>query len=229
MDEILGRKWLVGLYTDDTAMTLDVARWLVEGACQDGRRLLELFCQSYDPGRRYGSGTAMILRVFPERPEHWRALATLMFPDGSFGNGSAMRAGPIGCFFHRDFDGLVRAAAISSRTTHSHRLALQGAVLQAGAVALACNGVAPSGFCQELGRLLGRLPQDASRFQEVLAAVEEGLSQSTPVEEMAARLGTGIEAMAAVPRKWLARVREDNFTPARVMRLAEQLYQRSLE
>jgi len=41
--------------------------------------------------RHYGSGTRLILESVPGGRDKWPALATAMFPQGSYGNGSAMR------------------------------------------------------------------------------------------------------------------------------------------
>ncbi|MDQ7825928.1 MAG: ADP-ribosylglycohydrolase family protein [Candidatus Eremiobacteraeota bacterium] len=274
VEEILGRKWLVGQFTDDTIMSLDVAEWLLEDPQLDGKSLLTRFNQSFRPARRYGSGTALILESFERNPPDWRALATLMFPEGSYGNGSAMRAGPIGCYFHRDPAGLIKAARTSSITTHSHPLAVQGAIVQAAAVAAAIRMPAPlqtGEFLQSLGEVLEKLPNDTTIYREALQILSRGLAERREPSEMAQILGNGIEAreavpmaiycflsnwqsferviheavfiggdtdtiasmagsicgafggLAHIPRHWLARVREDHYTPARVKGIAEAL------
>jgi ADP-ribosylglycohydrolase len=58
----------------------------------------------------------------------------------SAGNGSAMRAGPIGLFFFDDPEGMVRAAHDQGRITHRDPRCSAGAVAIAGAVALTLRG-----------------------------------------------------------------------------------------
>src|SRR5689334_22900145 len=88
--EFLTGEWEVGHFTDDTQMTLALAEWLTADEKLGGKTLLEHFCQMYEPWRHYGSGTRLILENFPYAQDRWMDLATSMFPQGSYGNGSAM-------------------------------------------------------------------------------------------------------------------------------------------
>src|SRR5438128_1602225 len=93
--EFQGPAWKVGRFTDDTQMMICVAEWLLAGEEHSPEDLLARFVDAYEPWRRYGPGTEAILRLFPQHRAHWRDLATVAFPEGSLGNGSAMRAAPI--------------------------------------------------------------------------------------------------------------------------------------
>src|SRR5579859_975848 len=162
VEELFGGKWQVGRFTDDTQMSLCVAEWLLHEKKLDGKSLLARFSEAYRPARRYGPGAGMILEAFPKYPDKWESLATMMFPQGSYGNGSAMRVGPVGLYFHNDLPGLQKVATVSSTTTHSHWLAIQGASLQATAVALATRA---SGEI-EAEQFLKVLELSLSRFEE---------------------------------------------------------------
>jgi poly(ADP-ribose) glycohydrolase ARH3 len=202
--EFTGPPWQVGRFTDDTQMTLCVAEWLIAGEAPAPLTLLERFARAYEPWRRYGPGTAAILRMFPQHKAAWRELATAQFPHGSYGNGSAMRVAPVGLAYHRDFDKAASVAIESSRPTHSHPLAYQGAVVQALAVAVATGlrEFEPSAFLRPLRASLkyfDDLMQDTSTFAAALDAVEDGLSRGASCAEMSAILGTGIAAREAVP------------------------------
>lgn len=272
--EILGGEWLVGRFTDDTQMTLCVARWLVEESNLNGHSLLKRFSDAYRPARRYGSGVRWILETFPDREQEWRSLATIMFPDGSYGNGSAMRAAPIGLAYSRDLGTVIKISKIASKTTHSHPLAIQGATLQAVAVALASRSrtLEPTTFLDDLTSVLRKLPWNTKPFERALGMMREGLDRDKSAQEMALKLGTGITALESVPtaiycflrnmdsyeecltqavfaggdtdtigcmagslsgaylglealpKHWLAKVREETETPGRVKALAEALY-----
>jgi ADP-ribosylglycohydrolase len=80
--EFTGPPWQVGRFTDDTQMMLCVAQWLLAEESSP-ERLLARFAEAYEPWRRYGSGTATILRMYPEHKANWRELSTAMFPEGS--------------------------------------------------------------------------------------------------------------------------------------------------
>jgi poly(ADP-ribose) glycohydrolase ARH3 len=140
-------------YTDDTQMMIGVAETLV----QHGRILDEALCQAfavnYDPGRCYGPGARRILDAMVAG-EDWREVARHHFPGGSFGNGAAMRAAPIGLLFCDDLDRVAEEARLSALPTHLHPLGIEGAQLLAIAVALAVRR-APldrKAFYRELAR-----------------------------------------------------------------------------
>ena len=201
--ELLAGEWEVGRFTDDTQMTLAVAEWLITSTTVCEKDLLEEFCRVYEPWRHYGSGTRLILESFPSAKERWADLATAMFPQGSYGNGSAMRAAPVGLLFHNDLRGLVKTARISSIVTHSHYLAIQGAALQAIAVAIVTRGVTES---QSVLRILNtalslfeELGQDITVYQIALGRISEGIQRAVPPGKMSEILGNGIKAQEAVP------------------------------
>jgi len=201
--ELITGEWEVGRFTDDTQMTLAVAEWLTSGVERNGKSLLTTFVERYEPWRHYGSGTRLILESFRGVGENWQALATAMFPQGSYGNGSAMRAAPVGLFLHNDLTAVLKFARISSVVTHSHPLAIQGAALQATAVALATRGVRePAQFLRLLNAALAHfaeLGEDTSAYQTALVRISAGISKQVPPIKMAQLLGNGIKAQEAVP------------------------------
>jgi poly(ADP-ribose) glycohydrolase ARH3 len=201
--ELLSGEWEVGRFTDDTQMSICVAEWLASDAILDGKSLLEKFCQAYEPWRHYGPGVRLILESFPKAQDRWMDLATAMFPQGSYGNGSAMRVAPIGLFLHNDLAGLIEATRISSVVTHSHYLAVQGATLQAASVAIATRGNVDSGqFLGTLNVALSHLEdrgEDTSVYRTALARIKGGISKNVSPQKMASLLGTGIKAQEAVP------------------------------
>ena len=106
-----------------------------------------------------------------------------------------MRIAPVGLFLQNDLDGLLEVSRISSIVTHSHFLAVQGAALQATAIAVAATAPADPGrflrtlltvlsFCEKRG-------EDTTIYKKALARVGEGISQSVVAGKMAGLLGTG--------------------------------------
>jgi poly(ADP-ribose) glycohydrolase ARH3 len=105
--------------------------------------------------------------------------------------------------FHNDLPGLIETARLSSEVTHAHPLALQGAALQATAVAAATRGATErSRFLGLLALALApfeELGQDTTVYKKALARIAVGLNQAVPPGKMATLLGNGIKAQEAVP------------------------------
>ncbi len=147
--------WVLGIghgdllrWTDDTQMAVVLAESLAEHGRVDADDLAKRWAWQMDGRRGYGPGTRkLLLRVL--QGETWQAASRSVFPEGSFGNGAAMRAAPIGLFFHHDPEALRRAAELASSITHAHPLGIEGGVLIARATALALkaavNGTRPVG------------------------------------------------------------------------------------
>jgi poly(ADP-ribose) glycohydrolase ARH3 len=98
--------------------------------------LCNAFATDYEPDRGYGPGARKILAAMV-RNEDWREVARTIFPGGSLGNGAAMRAAPVGLFFHNDLDRIWNEARLAALPTHVHPIGIEGAQLIALAVALA--------------------------------------------------------------------------------------------
>ena len=188
VEEFSGPPWRVGRFTDDTQMMLCVAEWLIAGESDSPQRLLARFADAHEPFRRYGPGTESVLRLYRQGPAQWRELATAAFP---------------------------AVARESSRPTHSHPLAYQGAVIQAVAVATATRLTEFSAdaflAASRAGlRYFADLLQDTSRFARALDAIETGLARGTSCAEMSVTLGTGVTSHEAVPMALYCFLRHPN-------------------
>jgi ADP-ribosylglycohydrolase len=142
-------------WTDDTAMALSIVEVLEQLGTIDPDTLAEAFARRWaaDPDRGYGRGAFNLLtRVSYGAP--WRREAQKLFDgQGSYGNGAAMRAAPIGAYFAGDLD-RVRAEALSSaEPTHAHPEGAAGAVAVAVAAALAATGVPRTELIERVARL----------------------------------------------------------------------------
>jgi poly(ADP-ribose) glycohydrolase ARH3 len=125
-------------YTDDTHMSIGVAESLVENGGFDGEHMAQRFVDNYfrEPWRGYGPGPPRVFRLLKTGMARDKA-ASYVYPGGSFGNGAAMRAAPIGLFFWNKPVRLKEVTYQASLITHSHPLGIEGATIQAMAVALA--------------------------------------------------------------------------------------------
>ena len=127
------------LYTDDTQQMIGVAECLIDHGRIDADAMIGRFVGDYQEWRGYGQGARRLIEAAAAGADP-ATLATLVFPDGSYGNGAAMRATPVGLSFHADLAEVKRQARTSALPTHAHPLAVDGAVVFAAAVALCVRG-----------------------------------------------------------------------------------------
>jgi ADP-ribosylglycohydrolase len=184
-----------GQYTDDTQLARELALSCVSGAFDGaafGQRVATIFAEDRIVGR--GRTTeAAALRLARGVP--WQSAGT---PAPAAGNGSAMRAAPIG-WLHAIGPALVRDAVAQSRVTHADPRSCAGAVAIAGAVSLALREdhvdagawvatlgdfAAPihAGFADEVRRLTDwlALSSDAAAPGIARAGFEPGVSDRWP-------------------------------------------------
>ena len=126
-------------WTDDTAMALSIVDVLAARGGIDQDDLAARFASRFavDPTRGYGPGTAVLLDAVAAGAS-WRDGAGMMFRGtGSWGNGSAMRVGPVGGYFAADRAEAARQAQLSAVVTHAHPEGQAGAIAVAVAAAAA--------------------------------------------------------------------------------------------
>ncbi len=183
------RPYPFGQYSDDTQL----ARELMQSYAAKGRfdpedyagRIAAIFSE----GRIVGRGRAT--EAAAERLAQgvpWDEAGT---PPPSAGNGSAMRAGPIGLFFYDDLDGLALAAREQGVITHRDTRCSAGAIAVAGAVALAL-GEGPVDRLDFLGRLSELTVRVEAPFAEALMSLSGWVA--LPPEEVVVRISrVGLE------------------------------------
>lgn len=133
-------------FTDDTALTLAVADWLLNDVNDKnyynddalklalGKQFVKYSFHTFQ--KNEGSLS------FGTSYYQWCAKADLIqefTPYNSFGNGSAMRVSPIGWFFDT-MEEVLRFAKLSADVTHNHPEGQKGAMCIAGAIFLARSG-----------------------------------------------------------------------------------------
>jgi len=126
-------------WTDDTQMSLDLAESLVERGRLDPDDIAARFARSYHWSRGYGPGAAKILRRI-RRGMPWRDANRSVYPEGSYGNGGAMRAPVVGLAFGSQHERVLVAARASAEITHAHPLGIEGAMVVAVATSAALHG-----------------------------------------------------------------------------------------
>ena len=130
------------VYSDDTQMMIGTAESLIAYGGIDTDDLAARFAANYDAWRGYGQGARKLIEGVAAGHD-WRTLVRSVFADGSYGNGAAMRATPVGLFCCGRPDALEEAATLSATVTHQHPLGVEGAVLFSAAVAEALRYETP--------------------------------------------------------------------------------------
>lgn len=207
-------------YTDDTAMTLSVAKSLVEKRTFDPKDMAKKFVDEFfhQPKRGYGMN---VVDVFS-------ALKTIDFQDvfepakrqfegtGSYGNGAAMRVAPVALYGYEDEELVKQIAKDSALLTHFHQHGYNGAILQSLAVHQALtadtsNDIDPIVFVDTLLEKMEKIEkevtdvgllQDKKPFCAGLKKVKNIFEKhhlDMSAEEIAGFLGNHISAHKSVP------------------------------
>ena len=131
-------------FTDDSTMTIAVAKWLVEDSEHAKHTLVETMQKlgRSHPDRGYGGNFRRWL--FSSNP----------MPYNSWGNGSAMRVSPVGLYAKKLSEAL-ELAKISAEVTHNHPEGLKGAQAIAASVFLAKEGLTKSFIKKYIARKFG--------------------------------------------------------------------------
>jgi len=190
------------VYTDDTAMAVELARALAEDGGVDRERLGARFAAAFEaePWRGYGPGPPKIFRTAQHRGKPYHEIAALLHGgQGSLGNGAAMRVAPVGVAY-RAGEALDRAARASASVTHAHEIGQDAAVLQARTVGLAVAH-ALAGETLDGERVSRDLVRAAGtqEMQKKMGIVAAALSDGTPPERVAHAIGRSVAAHESVP------------------------------
>lgn len=179
-------------YTDDTEMAISIVELLAAQGRIVQDDLARMFSARFvaNSERGYGAVSYWILSRISAGND-WRGVAAEPYSGrGSFGNGAAMRVGPLGAYFANDLERLAREATLSAAVTHAHPEGQAGAVAVALAAAMAATN--PGGDRTALHEIAARLPPGEMRDLMVRAAE---LGDVSP-KEAGAILGTGLRVTA---------------------------------
>lgn len=126
-----------GSYTDDTQMTIALAESLLRCDGIDQQDLARTMREHYEPERGYGSGTRAFMSLWDQGVPVPDAATRTFDGQGAATNGAAMRVAPIAVRFFPDETRVAGEARRSALVTHAHPEGIDGAVVQAVAVAAA--------------------------------------------------------------------------------------------
>lgn len=179
----------VWTWTDDTAMALSIVDELEAHRGIDRDSLAHRFGARYlaDWHRGYGPNAHNILRAIGAGVPWQTASLTVFGGEGSKGNGSAMRATPIGAYFDDDLGRCAQEAEHSADPTHGHPEARAGAIAIAVGAALMSHST-----------LTGEAFLDAVLARTPLSSVRQGIEKAHSLKHIddarsaGAILGNGI-------------------------------------
>jgi len=200
-------------WTDDTHMALSIVETLDRWGEIDQDFLAQASARRFveDPYRGYAGGAAHLLGRIADG-EDWRVVSPTLFGSGSYGNGAAMRAAPIGGYFSDDPGRAAEEAQKSAVITHAHLEGQAGAMAVAAAAAIAAGEPRPTGaeFLQEV---LTFVPESMTglRIQQAMKIPPDRFYDAV------VELGTGymISAQDTVPFcLWIAAHHPDDFEGA---------------
>lgn len=178
-------------------MALSVLEVLEEHGEIHQDALAQAFARRFkeQPYRGYAGGARQLLSAISAGAD-WRATAAALFDGGSYGNGAAMRAGPIGGYFYGDPQRAAVEAQRSAVITHAHPEGQAGAIAVAAAAAVAASPTPPNGV-EFLKTVLRFVPAGSTRDGIELAMTLSSEQLSEAIHQL--RTGNNVSAQDTVP------------------------------
>lgn len=189
-----------GQYTDDSQLARELMISCVEQRGFDPAHYAGRVADIFRARRVVGAGAASARAA--SRLNRGVAWDEAGEPPPAAGNGTAMRAAPIGLLFAGDTEAMVRAAHEQGLCTHRDVRCSAGAAAIAAAVALACRpgSLEAEGFCAKVAAAAAA--HDAG-FASEIRALPGLLSLAQPeATERITRAGRRPEEAAAQPYHW---------------------------
>lgn len=187
------RKWG---YTDDGSMFIATAESIRETGSVSPEGLLRAFARRYEPARGFGRGMKLAIQAY-EAGTHWKDVSQVAWPEGSRGNGGAVRVGALALRRWVTTAHLLAAATVATSVTHAHHEAIEAALLQAGFVGLTLE---EPDLLASPAKAIDRVESEVPRtpfVAEVLEKLRESLARRSGTVETV--FGTSTLARESVP------------------------------
>lgn len=180
-----------GQFSDDGQMTIMVAESLIANKGFDPKDISERYVDWIYSGRARGFGRTTKAAVDNlHNGVHWSKSGI----EGSYGNGTAMRAAPFGVFFADDLDAIVDVVKIDSAITHRSVEAEAGAL----AIALSTALIHKEQWYKIPRVLLEKLPDSTVKIKINAAMAMAFDSKISPTEALR-KIGTSANVKDTVP------------------------------
>lgn len=194
-----------GQYTDDTLMSIALAGSLIRCKGFDPKDVSSSYLDWYLSGNTRGIGTTTAQAMHNLKTSSPWDQSGITNPS-SAGNGSAMRASPIGLFYRNDLNKVIAAANLDAIITHNSIEPKAGSVAIATAVAMIANGVAKH---EVLKNVIGLLPESEvrNRLSLTKSLINNGDGRIESLEE----IGTSGYVVETVGAAFYCFIKGDNF------------------
>lgn len=195
-----------GQFSDDTQMSQMVAQSLVDKGDFDPKDLSERYVDWIVSKRARGYGKTTLLAVHNLiQGKHWSESGI----QGSYGNGTAMRAAPFGVYYRDDLSKLISVCKVDSAITHASEEAEAGSITIGVAAALAVQG--------DTDRLLDRILEVIPDSKVKIAL--NGLGALVDADHIDAKMalqfmGTKADVRETVPAALYCFLKFDNYHDA---------------
>lgn len=205
-----------GQYTDDTLMSIALGTSLIEKGGFDPEDVATKYLAWMESGNTRGIGgttAAALTRV--KLGANWQESGLILNADGTpvGGNGTAMRASPIGLYFRKDIKKLLEAALTDASITHNSHEPKMGSVAVALATAFLANGThSQFGVLEEVSGVLS----DSLVKGKIDLAVEL-IEMQADAETALATIGTNGYVPETVGAAFYCLGATDNFKDAVIM------------
>lgn len=195
-----------GQYSDDTQMSLMVAESLIQHQGFNPSDLSQRYVDWIVSGRARGYGKTTLLAVHNlMQGKHWTESGI----PGSYGNGTAMRAAPIGVYFRDDLEQVIDVCKIDSAITHASEEAEAGSI----AIALAAALAAQNDMEDLLERIHSVLPD--SKVKSTIYSLGSLIDANhIPAASALRVLGTKADVRETVPAALYCFLKFDNYHDA---------------
>lgn len=175
-------------FTDDTVMTLAVARWLMEDNTHSEYTLIDTMCEfgNRHPNVGYGGNFSNWLRNSP-------------VPYYSWGNGSAMRVSAVG-LIAESLEECLHLAKLTAAISHNHPEGIKGAQVVAACMFIALH------WDEDVNRLKAYIKNFvADRF---------GYNMNRTLDEIRPQYTFDVSCLGSVPEAILAFLEADSYEEA---------------
>jgi poly(ADP-ribose) glycohydrolase ARH3 len=180
------------IYTDDTEMALNLAESIIARGDVLSEDIAASFVRGMNQWRGYGPGTLRVLSLI-RSGMHFKEAAGMVFPDGSFGNGAAMRIAPVGLLYWWDRRRLSEATLKACIPTHVHPLAVEGALIISYTISLILKGTPKRDIPDRLAQIVKE-----PIYVRKIKVLRMLISDRAGSDEVIRRLGNNVFAQNSV-------------------------------
>lgn len=205
-----------GQYTDDTLMSMALAASLIEKAGFDPADVSQKYLAWYESGNTRGIGTTTASALATLKlGASWQESGLTHGHDGlpAGGNGTAMRAAPIGLWYRQDPKALLESAMLDASITHNSFEPKMGSVAVALGTAMIANGLDD---IMEVLENIEDIVSDSLVKQKLDLAINHLDFKTDPFEALAA-IGTSGYVPETVGAAFYCLGATDNFKDAVVL------------